>query len=176
MQVQEFIETRPDPFGFDDVTYIQDVADSKALNAIKEPCIIISASGMAEAGRVKHHIKNNIGDPSNTILLVGYAEPLSLAGRLRAGDKRVKIFGEEHEVKADVSITDSFSAHADYQEMLQYLSCQDIPKVHQLFLVHGHEEAMHHWKTRLKNAGFRRVHIPEHGQGYKFEADRLDVD
>ncbi|MCB0429445.1 MAG: hypothetical protein KDD54_04970, partial [Flavobacteriales bacterium] len=129
---------------------------------------IISASGMAEAGRVKHHIRNNIGDPANTILLVGYAEPTSLAGRLRSGDREVTIFGEAYEVRAEVKIIDSLSAHADYEEMLKYLSCQDAARVHDLFLVHGNPEPMQHWKNTLKKHGFPHVHIPEPHQTYSF--------
>lgn len=93
-QVREFCETRPDPFGFDQLTYIRRVEDSIRLNSVNYPCVIISASGMAEAGRVKHHIKNSISDEKNTILLVGYAERLSLAGRLRSGAEEVNMFGK----------------------------------------------------------------------------------
>jgi metallo-beta-lactamase family protein len=95
------------PFAFRNLHYITDVQDSKALNKLKEPCIIISASGMAEAGRVKHHIKNNIHNARNTILLVGYCTPSSLGGRLMAGDRTVRIFGEEYDVHARVVYIDS---------------------------------------------------------------------
>jgi len=159
-EVKRFIESRPDPFGFDDIHYIRDVRDSKRLNDLAPPFIIISASGMAEAGRVKHHIRNNIGDPKNTILIVGYAEPRSLAGRLRNGATEVKIFGEEHQVKAEVRVVDGMSAHADYIEMLKYLGCQDADKVKKFFLVHGEEESMLPWKSRLESKGFKSVYIP----------------
>ncbi len=160
LEVKRFMESRPDPFGFDDMHYIRDVKDSKRLNDLAPPFIIISASGMAEAGRVKHHIRNNIEDPKNTILIVGYAEPQSLAGRLRNGAKEVRIFGEEHQVKADIRVVDGMSAHADYEEMLQYLECQDPKKVKKFFLVHGEEESMIPWKLRLENAGFSSIFIP----------------
>jgi len=160
-EIQRFMEERPDPFGFDDLQYIRDINDSKHLNELTEPFIVISASGMAEAGRVKHHIKNGIGDPRNTILIVGYAEPQSLAGQLRNGAEEVRIFGEEHKVRADVRVVDGLSAHADYEEMLRYLSSIDPQKVRKTFLVHGDFDAQEHWKVRLHDAGFRNIFIPE---------------
>ena len=122
-----------DPFGFDKLIYIQDVIESKQLNESKEPCIIISASGMADAGRIKHHIKNNITDAKNTILMVGYAEDGSLGGKLRNKNKTVKIFGIEYPVNAEIVIIDSYSAHGDYKEMIKYYDCQDKKKVKQVF-------------------------------------------
>ena len=149
------------PFYFKNLHFITDVDESKALNSLEEPCIIISASGMAEAGRVKHHIRNNISDASNTILIVGYCTPGSLGGRLRAGDKEVRIFGEMMPVNAKVAVIDAYSAHADYNEMIGYLSCQDLLKVKQLFLVHGDYEVMQFFKKQLQDAGIRNVYIPE---------------
>ncbi len=162
--ILNYMKTDPNPFGFNNLIYIQDVKDSKQLNELKDPCIIISASGMADAGRVKHHIANNVSNPNNTILIVGYAEPLSLGGKLRAGNKTVKIFGEEHEVKAEVIIMDSYSAHGDYKEMIQYLSCQDTKKVKQVFLVHGEYEVQLNYKEKLLDAGFRHITIPAQGE------------
>ena len=153
-----------DPFGFNNLIYIRDVAESIKLNALKEPCIIISASGMAEAGRIKHHLANNISNPDNTILIVGYAEPHSIAGRLRAGNKTIKIFGIEHEVKANVVILDSYSAHGDYNEMIKYLSCQDKKKVKHLFLVHGDYEVQKHYMEKLIAIGFSNITIPDRGE------------
>jgi metallo-beta-lactamase family protein len=167
-QVQEFCETRPDPFGFDQIRYIQSKEESMALNDVDRPCVIISASGMAEAGRVKHHIKYAIGNPDNTILIVGYAEPNSLAGRLRSGEIEVSIFGSPYKVKADVKIVDSYSAHADYEEMLQYLSCQDASKVKEMILVHGEPESIKAWKNHLHGRGFRSIHIPELHETIRF--------
>lgn len=159
-RVQEFMDVRPDPFGFNDVNYVTGKGESQTLSRSDEPCVIISAAGMAEAGRVKHHIMHNIEDARNTILIVGYAEPQSLAGRLRAGYDMVTIFGMPHQVKADVRVIDSFSAHGDYQEMLKYLECQDPSKVEKIFLVHGDPEAQEAFKERLKEAGFNNIFIP----------------
>ncbi|HEX5001876.1 MAG TPA: MBL fold metallo-hydrolase [Bacteroidia bacterium] len=152
------------PFYFKNLKFISDVEESKSLNNLNEPCIIISASGMAEAGRIKHHIKNNIGDANNTILIVGYCTPSSLGGRLMAGAKEVKIFGEEYQVIARVETIDAYSAHADYKEMLEYLSCQDPQKVEKVFLVHGEYSPMSFYKQRLIESGFKNIHIPEMGE------------
>lgn len=157
------LKTDTNPFGFDNLIYIRDVEESKKLNTLKEPCIIISASGMAEAGRIKHHLANNISNPNNTVLIVGYAEPRSIAGRLRAGNKTIKIFGDEHEVKANVVILDSYSAHGDYNEMIKYLDCQDKKLVKHLFLVHGEYEVQKHYREKLIAAGFGTITIPDRG-------------
>jgi len=162
------LKSDADPFGFPGLTYIQSADDSKKLNDDPSPCIIISASGMAEAGRVKHHIKNNITDPKNTILIVGYCTPGSLGARLMnvaanvtEGPKEVHIFEKYYEVKAKVEVENSYSAHGDYNEMLKYLSCQDATKVKKVFLVHGEYEVQQDWRQKLMEAGFKNVEIPE---------------
>lgn len=159
----DYMKKDPNPFGFSNLIYVQDVKDSKNINSIAGPCIIISASGMAEAGRIKHHIANNISNSNNTILLVGYAEPHSLGGKIRNGAKMVKIFGTEYQVNADVVIMDSYSAHGDYKEMIQYLSCQDKEKVKQIFLVHGEYDTQVAYKEKLLDAGFKNISIPDQG-------------
>jgi metallo-beta-lactamase family protein len=161
--ILDVIKTDPDPFGFNGLSYIQDVNLSKQLNDYPEPCIIISASGMAEAGRIKHHIRNTISNPNNTILIAGYCTPQSLGGRLAAGQKNVYIFGDEFEVKASIETIHSFSAHADYKEMLDYLSCQDASKVSKVFLVHGEYPVQQEWRKKILAAGFKQVEIPEQG-------------
>jgi metallo-beta-lactamase family protein len=159
-RVQDVLKRDEDPFMFRGLTMIEDVNVSKALNFKKEPCVIISASGMAEAGRVKHHIANNIENPNNTILIVGYCEPQSLGGRLRAGAKEVSIFGQEFKVLADVVVIESLSAHGDYDDMSQWLACQDAQEVKKLFLVHGEYEVQQKFSQRLQKKGFRDVEIP----------------
>jgi metallo-beta-lactamase family protein len=114
---------------------------------------------MAEAGRIKHHIANNIGNSNNTILLVGYATPDSLAGRLRDGVNPVRIFGEEYPVIARIAAMPYFSAHADYAEMIQYLSCQRKQDVKGIILVHGDQQALVAWKDRLLKEGYASVNI-----------------
>jgi metallo-beta-lactamase family protein len=115
---------------------------------------------MAEAGRVKHHISNNIENSRNTILMTGYCEPNSLGGRLLTGAKEVSIFGIPHEVHAEVAQIKSMSAHGDYEDLSQWLACQDIKAVKKLFLVHGEYEVQIAFKNRLVKKGFFDVEIP----------------
>ena len=156
-----YIKKDGDAFQFPNLHYVTDVEESKAINNSQEPCIIIAPSGMAEAGRIKHHIKNNIAKPNTTILMVGYASPNSLGGALKRGDKEVTIFGERYPVVARVAIMDSFSAHGDYREMLQVLSCQNPAQVKRVFLVHGDYDKQLIWKGHLEDAGFTNIEIPE---------------
>jgi metallo-beta-lactamase family protein len=166
-EVLEYMESNDDPFGFNKLTYIREVEQSKRLNSHKEPCIIISASGMAEAGRIKHHIANNIDNPNNTILIVGHCEAGSLGARLASGDKEVRIFGESHSVRAQVEILGSFSAHGDVEEMISVLKCQNIPKVKKVFIVHGEYETQLRYLIRLQQEGFKSVEIPDKGSTFE---------
>ncbi|NDV45730.1 MBL fold metallo-hydrolase [Paludibacter sp. 221] len=161
-RVKETLLKDPNPFGFSSLHYIKDVDESKALNGYKKPCIIISASGMAEAGRIKHHISNNIENPNNTILMVGYCTPTSLGARIQQpGLKEISIFGSPHKVNARIERIEGFSAHGDYREMIDYLSSQDKSKIKQTFLVHGEYNAQVAYKGHLEDAGFQNVEIPE---------------
>jgi metallo-beta-lactamase family protein len=160
-EILEYINKDGDAFAFPNLHYISDVNQSKALNSSNEPCIIISASGMAEAGRIKHHIANNITNPSTTILLVGYAGPETLAGALKRGDKTVKIFGDVLPVIAQVREMDSFSGHGDYNEMIDYLNFIKPERVEKVFLVHGDLPAQEAFRTRLTEVGFASIEIPK---------------
>ena len=159
--IQRVIETDNDPFMFTGLRYIKSVDESKMLNYRNEPCVIISASGMAEAGRVKHHISNNIENSHNSILMTGYCEPNSLGGRLLSGVKEVGIFGVQHEVHAEIGAIKSMSAHGDYEDLSQWLACQDTQAVKKLFLVHGEYDTQIAFKNRLVKKGFHDVEIPE---------------
>lgn len=159
--IQKILKTDADPFSFSGLKYIKSVEQSKLLNFRNEPCVIISASGMAEAGRVKHHISNNIENSHNTILLTGYCEPNSLGGRLISGNKEVSIFGVRHEVHAEIGSIRSMSAHGDYEDLSQWLACQDARQVKKLFLVHGEYDVQMAFKQRLVRKGFMDVEIPE---------------
>lgn len=159
--VQKMLQTDKDVFDFKGLRFTEDVQDSIALNNMKEPMVIISASGMAEAGRVKHHIKNNIEDARNTILLVGYCEPESLGGRLKAGAERVSIFSVQYEVKANIASINTLSAHGDYEDLSQWLACQDEKTVRKVFIVHGEPEAQDVFRDRLLKKGFQDVIVPE---------------
>jgi metallo-beta-lactamase family protein len=165
-KVKAFMEMRPDPFGFDDVVYVTNKEESQRLNEIKDPCIIISASGMADAGRVKHHIMHNISNAKNTILIVGYAEPNSLAGKLRSGANEVRIFGDMYPVDADIKIVDSFSAHGDYNEMIQFIKEVDITKIEKTFLVHGQRDVQEEFKNKLNDEGLINIFIPDQHNSY----------
>lgn len=165
--VQRFVDSREDPFGFSKLTYINKKLESQALNMSNAPAVIISASGMADAGRVKHHIFHAIEDKKNTILFVGYAEPNSLGGKLQNGDESVTIFGEEKKVKAEIEVLTSLSAHGDYTEMIRYLSSQDKGKVKKIFLVHGDIKAQEAFKGHLKDVGYSNVFIPYSGESYE---------
>lgn len=159
--VRSLLEKDDDVFDFKGLHFIENVEASKRLNYNDEPCVIISASGMAEAGRVKHHILNSISSGDNTILIVGYCEPNSLGARLRRGDEHVTIFGIQYAVKAEVGVIESMSAHADYDDMSQWLSCQDPKQVKKIFLVHGEYESQIAFKNRLIRKGFLDVEIPK---------------
>jgi metallo-beta-lactamase family protein len=158
--VQKLLETDKDPFMFKGLKYIKTVEESKLLNYHDKPCVIISASGMADAGRVKHHISNSIENSRNTILLVGYCEPNSLGGRLMNGAKEVHIFGILHEVHAEVGSIRSMSAHGDVDDLSQFLACQDPKQVKTLFIVHGEYDVQQAFRERLLKKGFTDVEIP----------------
>ncbi len=154
------METDSDPFGFNSLTYITRQEDSKKLNDYKGPCIIISASGMAEAGRIKHHLANNISNPKNTILMVGYCSPATLGARIAGGAKEVSIFGTVYPVNAEVRSIDAFSGHADYMELISFLNCQNKSAIRETFLVHGEYETQVNYSARLQESGFSNIQIP----------------
>jgi metallo-beta-lactamase family protein len=160
----EKMEADPDPFGFDRLYFVTSVEESKRLNDTKEPCVIISASGMMEAGRVKHHLANSIADRKNTVLAVGYCAPSTLGAKILRGEPRVSIFGNEYPVNAEIEKLDSYSGHADYQELLNFLDCQNKSEVQMVYVVHGEYEAQQFFKEELEKAGFTNVSIPEMGE------------
>ncbi len=163
------MEDDPDPFGFNSLTYIMRAEDSKRLNDLKEPCIIISASGMMEAGRIKHHLANNISDPKNTVLVVGYCAPSTLGARIVGGAKEVSIHGNIHEVNAEIMTIDSFSGHGDYKEMIGFLECQDKNLIKKTFLVHGEYETQINYSAELAKRGFKNIEIPYPKQEFIIE-------
>ena len=168
-KIQKILEVDDDPFDFEGLRYIKSVEESKALNEDLHPKVIISASGMADAGRVKHHIKNNISNAKNTILLVGYCEPHSLGGRLMNGAKEVKIYSELYDVVAKVGSIRSMSAHGDYEDLMQFLACQNPDLVKQVFVVHGEAEVQDHFAEKLRKKGFKEVHAPEMHESFELK-------
>ncbi|HVX25723.1 MAG TPA: MBL fold metallo-hydrolase [Parafilimonas sp.] len=160
INIQNLLRSDKDPFDFNELKFIESVEESKALNERHEPMIIISASGMADAGRIKHHILNNINNNANTILIVGYCEPHSLGGQLMNGVKEVRIFGEEYKVQAEVEIMRSMSAHGDYKDLLHFLDCQKTEAVKKVFIVHGEFNVQQDFQEKLQAKGFADVQIP----------------
>jgi metallo-beta-lactamase family protein len=158
-ELHEYMLTDPNPFGFNGLTYIHSTEESKLLNASEQPCVIISAAGMMNAGRIQHHIFNGIDKPRNTLLIVGYCSPNTLGGKLRQRPQSIHLFGIEKSVLADIVIMDSFSAHADRNEMADFLQNQR-QSVKQLFLVHGVYESQVNFRSFLLEKGFRNVEIP----------------
>mgnify|MGYP003507217426 FL=1 len=159
-----FLEEGTDPFGFGRLKYIKKTEESKELNDKKGPMIIISASGMAEGGRILHHLKNNIGDPKNLILFVGYAAEHTLARRIMDENEKVNIFGEEYKVKAKIKKMDYFSGHADQKELLDYLRLNQQNKLKSIFLVHGEEDMVLPFREKLLEKGFNNVQFPASGE------------
>ncbi len=162
-----FLQNGDDPFGFERLTYVSTVDQSKELNEKSGPMIIISASGMAEGGRILHHLANNIGNPKNLLLFVGYAAEHTLARRLMEGREKVNIFGEEFKVKCKMKAMDYFSAHADQGELIDYLRLNRTEKLKNVFLVHGEEEQALPLREKLVQKGYKHVAFPNSGEKYK---------
>jgi len=161
--LHEYLLLDDNPFGWNELHYVKDVATSKWLNTSKEPCIIIRSSGMMNAGRVKHHLFNSIEDPKNTFLIVGYCSPDTPGGMLRNGIDRIKLFGEYKEVRAKVQVMDSFSAHADRNEILEFIKNQK-GHVKNLFLVHGEIGPQESLQEFLVENGLPKANIPAKGE------------
>jgi metallo-beta-lactamase family protein len=147
---------------------VRDSARSKQLNYLTQPAIIISASGMAENGRILHHLRNGIDDPNDTIVFVGYQAENTLGRRILDGQSPVRILGEEFKVRAHVVAIDGFSAHADQAELLEWARPYDRKRLRQTFVVHGEPEAQSALAEKLAEEGIRQVSIPQRGQSYDF--------
>ena len=154
-------------FELPNLRYTQSVEESKAINFMNEPCIIISASGMAESGRVLHHLKNNIEDPKSTILIVGYMAEHTLGRRLiesrESENAIIRIFGDEYYVHSKVVVLNSFSAHADRDELLGYFDNFDRKQLQKIFLVHGELDQQEAFKDGLRSMNFKDIEIPVKG-------------
>ncbi len=154
----EFLRNQENPFGFGRLHYTRNVEESKALNNSRVPMIIISASGMCEHGRILHHLRNNLEDPKNSVLVVGYMAENTLGRKLIQGEKEVNIFGDPHQVRAEIKVVDAFSAHADRSDLLDY--AVKIKGLKKVFLVHGETEQAISFKEALKENGITDVEIP----------------
>jgi len=153
-----------DSLGFNDATYITSTDDSKRLNDMKDPCIIISASGMCEGGRVLHHIANNAGDERNTILICGYQASNTLGARLVNHARSVKIYGDEIQVLCNVENLHGMSAHGDQNDLVNFVENCNGGNLENVYLVHGEPDAQTAFKNVLNKRGLKNVSIPQHGQ------------
>lgn len=166
--IYRFLRQRENPFGMDNLTYIREVSRSMKLNELQDAAIIISASGMAEAGRIRHHLKNNIGDPKNLILFIGYCAEHTLGAQILSGREVVNIFGEPHPVRARVASIDSFSGHADCHELKRYVE-QIGGSIKKISVVHGEESQVFAFAETLKGLKPKaQVLAPEYGQIVEF--------
>lgn len=148
--IYRFLREKANPFGMENLTYIRDLAHSMRLNELKEPAIIISASGMCEAGRIRHHLKNHIGNPKNLVLFIGYCAEHTLGAQILSGQNPVNIFGEPHAVRAQIASFDAFSGHADRTELSRYVNALggDIRKI---AVIHGEESQSLAFAERLQS-------------------------
>jgi metallo-beta-lactamase family protein len=148
-EIYTFLREKANPFGMENLTYIREVAHSIKLNTLEGFAIIISASGMAEAGRIRHHLKNNIGEAKNLVLFIGYCAEHTLGAQILSGRPVVNIFGEPHKVRARVASVDSYSGHADRTELSRYVSALTGP-LKKIFITHGEEAQSLAFAERLK--------------------------
>ena len=162
-----FDHNHGDPFGFDVLKMVETVEASKRLNETPGPMIIISASGMCEAGRVLHHLRNNIENSNNAVVIVGFQAPHTLGRRIVERRPRVRIFGVERDLHAKVSVLNAFSAHADRDELLWWAKACG-PQVRHFYLVHGDPEPCEALRDALASEG-RKATIPSQGQSFPLE-------
>ena len=163
-ELHAYMQDDPDPLGFERLSYIRDVRLSKQLNEQRVPMVIISASGMCEAGRILHHLKNNIENPRTTVMIVGYCAEHTLGKKLVDRLPKVRIFGDYYTLRADVEVMNSYSAHADEPGMLDFLGKLDRDRLRRLFLVHGSPERQDLFKAALRREGYQNIHVPDHGE------------
>ncbi|MBC8044719.1 MAG: MBL fold metallo-hydrolase [Rhizobacter sp.] len=166
-EMRRQIAENDNPLKLENVIYVRTVAESKKLNELKSPCIILAGSGMAEGGRIRHHLANNISNPANTVLIVGYMAENTLGRRILEKEKTVNIFGEAHELNAEVVVMNNFSAHADRNELLSHIGKFDKKEMRKIFIVHGEDAATHGLQQGLTDLGFSGVEIPKRGQTFE---------
>lgn len=166
-EMTAYMRRDPEPFGFSRLNYVRTVEQSKALNDRRDPCIIISASGMVTAGRILHHIANNISNPANTVLIVGYCAKGTLGSQLVNGAESIHVFGKEYHVRAQVKKLNSFSGHAGQTELYEFIrKSQDPAKLKSVHLVHGEEERAEAFRTFLMSKGFTQVTVATRGEEF----------
>jgi len=166
-----FLHDHEDPFGFRRLTYVHDAEDSKKLNSLAFPHVVISGSGMCEGGRILHHLKNNIGNPKNLVMFVGYSAKNTLGRKIMDGDHEVKIFGEPYTVKSRVSVVDAFSAHADRRNLLDYVDLNSPSRLKHIFLIHGEPDQAQPLRDGLRSKGYKNVYYPATGETFTYSKE-----
>lgn len=172
-RLQQVLAIDDDPFDFPGLKYVESVEDSRKLVDYKEPCVIISASGTADAGRVRHHINSCISKKENAILLVGYCGGKSLGGQLLSGAKEVEIFNDPCHVAAEIGQVQGMSGHGDTDDLTNFLANQQPEKVKAVFLVHGEHSVQKGFADRLTLKGFNRIECPNQHQEYPLPLPRI---
>ena len=162
-ETRAFMRENGDPFGFGNLHYVGTADDSKALNGMEGPMIIIAASGMCEAGRILHHLRNAVEEPRNMVLIIGYQAEHTLGRRIAERQPEVKIFGVEHPLEAEVVVMDAFSAHADRDDLLEFVTRCRV-NLKKTFLVHGEENQSLALAKRLTGLGIPKVQVPMLGE------------
>lgn len=165
-RLQNILKIDEDPFHFKGLKHVETAEESRQLAEYKEPCVIISSSGTADAGRVKHHILSCVDEEPNTILMSGYCSTGSLGGQLLNGARKVEIFGDSCNVLAEIGQMKSLSAHGDQDDLARFIGCQDPEKVKKIFLVHGEYLAQQELSARLARKGFDKIEIPSMHQEF----------
>jgi metallo-beta-lactamase family protein len=163
-ELNEYMRHDDNPFGFERLHYVRDVERSKELNDSRVPMVIVSASGMCEAGRILHHLRNNVEDNRNTVVIVGYCAEHTLGRRIVEKRPEVKIFGESHALRAEVRVMNSYSAHADEPGLLDFLAHMDRDRLRGIFLVHGDPARQEAFREALDREGYSGTQIPAYGE------------
>jgi metallo-beta-lactamase family protein len=161
-EIRHSLKEREDPFSFPELIITESVDESKAINGVKKPCIIIAGNGMCSAGRIKHHIRNNIEDEKNTLLFIGYQAKGSLGYWIKQKEKVIRLLGTQIKVNSKIEAIDGFSAHADYLELIKWLKYY-APKPKKVFICHGEIEEQKAFSKRLDKEGLKN-HIPSEGE------------
>ena len=159
----DYLLTDPNPFGFERLEYVREASRSKELNGLRVPFVVISASGMCEAGRILHHLRNAVEDPKNTVLIVGYQAEHTLGRRIVERRPEIKIFGQPHALRAQVEVMNTFSAHADEPGLLDFVGALDKERLQTVYLVHGDPERQAALTDALHGTGVRDVQAPARG-------------
>ena len=174
-RLQQVLKVDNDPFEFPGLKYVETVEDSKRVVDYQRPCVIISASGTADAGRVRHHINSCISNEHCGILLVGYCGPKSLGGQLLEGAKEIELFGDTLKVQAEIDQLQGMSAHGDTDDLARFISNQDPEKVKKIFLVHGEPNVQKTFASRLESKGYRDVGIPAQHESFDLNDSSVKV-